>query len=210
MKTHLNLMTLESRRRHLVMRHVARWSRVTALFVALAAVCWWRVSGDVSDVEARLNRLSKLSAPYREEIANNRKLRLRIQVAEQRKYLFNQLSFPQQPLQLVGIISASAREQEGKVQIVTFALGPHKVASTSKPPTQRRSRRGAPPKPKKETVTRSAVNLSGIADDDLTLSRFVASLRETGVFLDVELKWSGNVANSDDKQSRAYELSCIF
>ena len=203
-------MTLEWQRRHLKKRHLIRWGRVTALVAVLTGVTWWGASSDLADVRAELTRLEDRASLYRNQLAENRKLEQQIQLAERRKKLFNSLAMPQQPLQLVGIISASARQQDGRIRIASFELAPRQVSAESPSANGRRIAQPSNANVEKEQPdVRSTVNISGIADNDITLARFVASLREVGVFQEVELKSSRKVQR-DDRLACEYDLSCIY
>lgn len=211
MKSNLNLMTLEWQRRHVVKRHLVRWGRVAALVAMLTAVTWWKVHGDVTEVRAELAGLEARASLFRSQLAENKRIEQKIELAQRRKKLFNSLSLPQQPLQLVGIISASAREQNGQIRIASFELAPSQMldGQADEPARPRNAgRRAASTEPVKPVV-RTAVSLSGIAENDMALTRFVASLREAGVFVEVELKSSRKVQR-DDRVACEYDVSCIY
>lgn len=210
MKSNLNLMTLEWQRRHLLKRHLIRWGRAAALIAVLTGVTWWRVSGDLGEIQTELTSLEERASLYRNQLAENTKLEQGIVLAERRKKLFNSLSLPQQPLQLVGIISASARRQDGQIRIASFELAPaESVVARVDSNRQRNARPAVDQAEEKQPVVRTSLNLSGIAENDIALTRFVASLREAGVFVEVELKSSRKVQR-DDRLACEYDLSCIY
>lgn len=210
MKSNLNLMTLEWQRRHVVKRHLIRWGRVAALVAMLTAVTGWRVHGDVAEVQAELAGLEERAALFRNQLAENEGIERKIELAQRRKKLFNSLSLRQQPLQLVGIISASAREQNGQIRIASFALAPSQTpAGQAEPARPRNARGGAADTESEKPVVRTSVSLSGVAENDIALTRFVASLREAGVFAEVELKSSRKVQR-DDRVACEYDVSCIY
>ncbi|MGN6545523.1 MAG: PilN domain-containing protein, partial [Aureliella sp.] len=60
----------------------------------------------------------------------------------------------------------------------------------------------------KSQPTSSTLSLSGIAQDDAAVTRFVSSLREAGVFDQVDLKASSQVAGEDG--GRQYQLECRY
>ena len=178
-------MTLEWQRRHVVKRHLVRWGRVAALVAMLTAVTWWKVHGDVAEVRAELAGLEERASLFRNQLAENKRIEQKIELAQRRKKLFNSLSLPQQPLQLVGIISASARQQNGQIRIASFELAPSQMpVGQAEPARPRNAGRGAASTEPKKPVVRTAVSLSGIAENDMALTRFVASLREAGVFVE--------------------------
>lgn len=210
MKNHINLLTLECRRRQLVRQHMARWIRATGLVAALVFVGYWRLNSDLTAIQARFEPLDQRAEVFRQRSAENRRLEDQIALAQQRKLLFNSLSLPRQPLQLVGIISASSRAQAGKVRIASFELAPQEIAVAAEPVKRRPGPRRPVRNPEdRKPVSRTTLNLSGIAEDDLALAHFVASLREAGVFVEVELKSSRQVID-DERVARQYEVSCIY
>ena len=206
-KTYVNLMTWESRCRCLVRRHVARWGRVALLLAMLASVCWWSVQDDLKDAKARLDQLDQRAEMYRTQLAANAKAKAKIKQAQQRHELFERLASSHRPLQLVGIVSASSREQDGRIRVDSFSIRPDESQPHPVKPAagQQRSKSEF----RTPEARRHALVIAGSADDDQALSEFIAALRKAGVFVDVELKSSSEVMLAKTP-ARKYQVHCVF
>lgn len=206
-KTYVNLMTWESRCRCLVRRHLARWGRVALLLAMLSGVCWWSVNDDLKDAKARLAQLNERAELYRTQLAANAKAGEKIKLAQQRRELLDHLASPLQPLQLVGIVSASTREQDGRIRVDSFSISPGELRPNPGKPVAVQQQRKS--NSHTSATQRHALVIAGIANDDQALSRFITSLRQAHVFVDVELKSSTEVMLAETP-GRQYQVHCVF
>ena len=114
----------------------------------------------------------------------------------------NQLQPSNHFLDLLGVLVQATRAEFGRLHIQRLSLlsGQNAMPVTGAP---------ASAKPSTAQPTISTLSLSGIADDDAALTQFVAALRDAGVFDQVDLKASSQVAG-EDRTARQYQLECSF
>lgn len=208
MKTHVNLMPWKSRRKSLLHLHAARWTRVAAMVGVMTSVCLWVWSDDLAEAKSRLTQLDERAEIYRDQIDRNDQVQQKINRLERRHALFDELAPPHQPLQIVGIVSAGSREQHG-VSVASFRISPVAQEASKIVASRRESTAAVNASNTEQTRQRTELLLTGVAQDDLALSRFIETLRMNGVFTDVELKSSREVTRNE-RPVREYELRCAF
>lgn len=204
---YVNLMTSESRCRCLIRRHVARWGRVVLLLAMLSGVCWWSVQDDLKDAEVRLAQLNQRAELFRTQLATNAKAREKMKQAQHRRELFERLASPHEPLQLVGIVSASSREQDGRIRVDSFSV--RLVESQPYPARPVAAKQQVNSESGTPEIQRHSLVIAGVADDDQSLSQFITALRKANVFVDVELKSSSEVLLATTPV-RKYQVHCAF
>jgi hypothetical protein len=112
-------------------------------------------------------------------------------------------------LALMGITSTSAKKLDGKVHLknVTTQIASALAATPNSLPG------GAPAKkPVSGPVvgqTLSDLSLEGNADDAASISRFIEALRDTGVFIRVDLT-ATNEASGGNGAARQFRVDCKF
>lgn len=107
-------------------------------------------------------------------------------------------------LELLGVLGQAAKSAAGKLVLQRVSLQDGQaVPAISTPVAADQAKRAAAPK------TLTTVSLSGVADDDVTLTQFISSLRQSGVFEHVSLKASSQAAGSE-RLSRQYQLECRY
>lgn len=105
---------------------------------------------------------------------------------------------------LLGILSGATRSETGKLQIQRMSLQKVQNAPDGESATKQRTVPATKP-----TNESTMLSLQGVADDDGSLSRFVAGLRSVGVFDSVVLKSSSQIA-SGSRTARQYQLECFY
>lgn len=199
MKSHLNILPLQFRRKLLIRQIVPCWACVWVGVALLATVVCWKADGSLSAARAELEIVDARAEPLRQIVQRNQKTSDSLTVADQRQLLVDCLKAADKPLQLVGLISATANTADGSIQIQNFQLtqGETKLTGPSRNSTEDNGPR------------RMKLGLQGYAVDDQALSRFVSQLRATGVFESVELQTSSNVQLVAGSV-RQYIVECQF
>lgn len=146
------------------------------------------------------------AAPFRKLRSEERQMRQQISKIRERESWLTE-SDSGQTLQLLGIISRAAAENNGRVNVQTMDLGSIERVRDS----DKASEAGRPGSARKKPVVeqKMQLDLNGLAVDDLAVASFVALLRETGVFESVELK-STLSEIVDGHETRKYEVSCVY
>ncbi|QDU40141.1 hypothetical protein Mal4_44960 [Maioricimonas rarisocia] len=200
---HMNLLPLPLQKKLLIRRRLTQWGivwgvcGVTALVVALV----W--SNRHSDSKATLAVLTDQVTPVRKLEAENEQMLEQINDIVARQSLLGDLDSAERPLTLVGIVSHSAASTKSRLQVQRFTM--HRQEIT---PTDAKATPGNTAK-KPETIVQTTLELSGVALDDLAVARFISALRETGVFVRVELKSSLSTQVADNP-AKEYLVRCTF
>jgi len=197
MKTYLNLMPQGLQRRELIRARVRQWSIVWvvagALAVTVGSIQWTRLGS----ARSRVLGLQKEYAPVETLQKDNTSIRSQIEELQQREKITLEIADERPVLTLLGSVSRAARECEGNVCVQKLSLKPARAAGGS------RRLNSA------ETDVQRRLTLNGLGVDNLSVARFVAALRDTGVFSQVDLK-STEATTVNTVQARTYHLECTF
>lgn len=117
--------------------------------------------------------------------------------------LLGDLDSAERPLTLVGIVSHSAASTQARLQVQRFTMQRQEITA----PTSGETTKNDTQEP--ETIVQTTLELSGIALDDMAVARFITALRETGVFVQVELKSSLSTQIADNP-AKEYLVRCTF
>ncbi|MFG0335106.1 MAG: PilN domain-containing protein [Maioricimonas sp. JB049] len=201
--THMNLLPLPLQKKLLIRRRLSRWGIVWGLcsVVALTVAFVW--SNRHSGSKAALAVLNDQVAPIRKLEAENGQMLEQINDIVARQSLLGDLDSAERPLTLVGIVSHSAASTQSRLQVQRFAM--HRQEIT---PTETKAA-PAEASEKPETIVQTTLELSGVALDDLAVARFISALRETGIFVQVELKSSLSTQVADNP-AKEYLVRCTF
>ena len=208
MRKHINLLTLNYRRRCLVHRRLRQWSIAWAV-VAAALLGGWlaersRWLAVMEDAEIHEQRYDEVRA-LRGEIAR---------LTAQKKGLGNQqalvgrLAQAPPPLLPVALVSASAGKCQGRVAVRRLVYNqeavPQAAASPPVAPTVAR-----PDDRSAEDRNRQSARLTleGVGIDNVAIAEFVVGLRESGVFDRVDLK-SAAASLTQAGIVTAYQVEC--
>ncbi|HUG71559.1 MAG TPA: PilN domain-containing protein [Pirellulaceae bacterium] len=187
MKTHLNLMPMQYRRGHLILRRLKQWSVLWLLAAGITMLLGWT---QWSHYQAGAAKLVSLEMRYQPIAAMKRDvtgLREKIDELQRRESLALSLVDERSMLGLVGLLSQGRQACEGRISIGELTLN-------------RLGESGS---------ATSVLTLTGIAADDLAVARFTRALREANAFTGVDLKSTGN-AFVGTLEARTYTLECTF
>jgi hypothetical protein len=199
MKSHINILPLQFRKKLLVRQIVPSWACVWGGVAVMAAIICWNADATLADAQAAFAIVDVRAEPLRQIVQRNQQATEDLKVADQRQLLADCLNAADKPLQLVGLISSTANTNDGSIQIQSFQL------TQGEQPTKSASAATA----ENNAPHRMKLGLQGYAVDDLALSRFVSQLRATGVFESVELQTSSNVQLAAGS-ARQYVVECQF
>jgi hypothetical protein len=198
MKSHINILPLQFRKKLLVRQIVPCWACVWLGVTVVAAIVCWNANASLADARTAFAIIDGRAEPLRQIVQRNQKATDSLKVADQRQLLVDCLQAADKPLQLVGLISSTANTKDGSIQIQSFQLTQGQPTDSASPVA---THGNAP--------LRMKLGLQGYAVDDLALSRFVSQLRATGVFESVELQTSSNVQLAAGS-ARQYVVECQY
>jgi Tfp pilus assembly protein PilN len=205
MAHHINLLPWEFRRKTIQRRLLQRWAAVTALLAVSCGMMLGVIHQSLRQSRIELARLHEQAAPLRRAVSESHHLTALLQRSGERRLLLDSLNATDQPLQLLGIISRSAAETPGEIVVQGFEITESEVPAPSGQTSSgdRSVSTLITPAPTRR------LGLSGMATDDLALSRFIAELRDSGVFRAVELRASNDI-HLNAGSARHYVVECSF
>jgi hypothetical protein len=210
MKSQINLLPW-SFKRQLILRHrLSQWAAVWLVVGGLGLAAIGYASSALARSEENLENLNRKAKPLEKIAAENKLIETQLARSDRRQLMLQNLADLQQPLQLVGIISQSAKASGGGVTVKSLLLEPIEttiVQAIAQPKKKRRS--GRIPTTKTFTVKSMKLTLHGVAIDDLALARFVSRIRKAGVFSKVELRESTNIQLAAGT-ARQYFVVCVY
>jgi len=177
MKNSVNLLPWKCRRMQVIRLRVMQWSMpcaIAAAAVGLLGVAEW---SRYRAAEARVERLEQEYVPVAAMGQEIKKQRARLDELAGDAARVGGLANPRPTLTLLGLVSQSARDCEGKLHVDSVSVQPSgesakKAAKTASAP---------------DSGT-AVVAIKGIAADNLAVTKFVLALRQTKAFQRVDLK----------------------
>jgi hypothetical protein len=211
MKTQINLLPWSFKRKLIVLHGLSRWAAMWAIVGGMGLAVYGYSISTLSGSEERLSIYQRKAKPLEKIASENKSIETQLARSDKRQLLLENLADLQQPLQLVGIISQSAKGSHGGVKVSSLSLEPFEttIVEPVKQTTNKRRRGAKPPTTKTIKVKSMKLALHGVAIDDLALSQFVARLREAGVFSKVELRDISNIQLTAGV-ARQYSVECVY
>jgi hypothetical protein len=200
MKTHLNLLPWRFRRRIIVRTRCREWAVGLALACCLPATWCFYTIVETRALLAELESVEEEATPFRNRLLQNEKLNAEMRRAGSRKELVTALRTTRSPLQLLGLLSEHAWRSNGAVQV----RGLQFIAEHSGSDVVTES--GGTLRGQEE---RLRIGVQGVAIDDQAVSRFVQSLRTTGLFAALELRQTGD-REIEQARVREFSIECSF
>lgn len=154
----------------------------------------WQANRELALLEQRCQPVYKLQ----QAIARDQK---HLKLVQSQLEMLKALQPSNHVMDLLGVLVGATRAESGHLHIQRLSLlsGQAPVSTPGAPAGAK--------KPKTQS-TISTLSLSGIAADDATVTRFVSSLRAAGIFDQVDLKASSQVAG--EHGGRQYQLECRY
>lgn len=210
MKTFINLIPIQYRRRNLVRRRLRQWSLVWVLcLIVVVAIGYRKVN------RYRLDRqTAQLAAerhrPLDELIHETRTMRSTLGDLKAKGTLVAQLQDERPVIALLGLASRSAARSAGHLHLTKLEYDHERqlTVATGGPPRNPKASRNhkRPEKDDTPQVTPATVHFAGEALDNLTIAGFAAALRDSRMFRHVELKSSVEGA-SGTTSARSFNLT---
>lgn len=187
MKTHLNLMPMRYRRGQLIRCRLKQWSVLWLLAAGCTVLLGWTQWAQYQSGASRLASLRVRYEPIEAIKGKIAGLQEKIDALQRRESLALSLADERSMLGLVGLLSQARQACDGRISIGHLSV----VRSGSS-----------------QSAT-SVLTLSGVAADDIAVSRFAGALRAANAFVAVDLKSTGNTTVGE-KEARSYTMECTF
>jgi len=186
MKTYVNLLSPRHQRAALVQRLLTRWCAAWGLGIAVLAGVFWLNKGQHERTAASLSAAELACMPVIATAEENSRMLNQVRRFACRETLVSQLRDDKPVLGFLAVVSRSARVCDE--QIVLRDLHFEQQSANPKPAAKRDTE---PPEKSVEPARPGAVlMIEGDALDNLAIAKFTATLRDAGLFRDVELKSS--------------------
>lgn len=211
----INLLTWRFRIYLLIRARLVQWSVIWA-GCSLILMGWWQVEnhrlGTARDAMAIMeNRCTPVQQMQNQNVV----LAKRVSELRSHQSLLTRLDDEQVPFRLLGLLSQKVADCSGAIRVDSLAidrrLEPETAAAnpTRSTPASTTAAVAAPKSnaPRMREVT--ALTLSGMADDNITVAQFVGLLRDSGVFETVELV-SSIGADTATQRGQTYLVKCVL
>ena len=199
MKSSLNLLPYTLRRRQIVRLRFRQWCFIWAAAAAIASgIVYWTQYASCQSCLADLQMLERKYAPLKKMETELNSMRAQMDDLQKRETLALSLADDVPDLTLLGTISRAAYQSNGSVYVKQWILD-------RKTTPQRHDKNSVVEAPKRSGM----LTLQGAGIDNLSVARFVAALRDSGVFDVVELKSTGMQATRNT-EARGYLVECMF
>ena len=209
MNAHLNLLPLAARRRNLVWMRIRQWSLVCTVVTALSALGIVAQFSRIASQHYQLSVLETSTQPLRETQRELDQMLQRLTTLRSRESMLAMLERMEQPVQLLGIIGRSIGGDRPEVQVYDMIISPTQIVQVIKETEKTAAQKANVATSATRNVDRVQLKIDGLGVDDLAVARFVAGLREAGVFETVALK-SSIRALSLPGESRQFSVECVF
>lgn len=209
MNSHLNLLPRAARRRNLCWLRIRQWGLAWTVVTLLSVV---GIIGQFSRIASQHYQLSVLETsaqPLRETQRELDQMLQRLTTLHSRESKLAMLERMEQPVQLLGIIGRSIGDDRPEVQVYDMTIAPTQIVQVIQETEKTAAQKANVASPATRTVDRVQLKIDGLGVDDLAVARFVAGLREAGVFETVALKSSIRAASLPG-ESRQFSVECVF
>ena len=199
MKTSLNILPCALRRRQMVRLRLFQWCFIWAAAAAAASsTLYWTKYVPYQACQADLQARERKYAPLKKLQTELDAMRPQMDDLQKREALALSLADDVPDITLLGIISRAARQSDGSVYVKQLLL---ERKATLETPDEHGDSAGQ--------KRRGVLTLHGAGVDNLSVARFVAALRDSGVFDTVELKSTG-IEAATGTEARSYLVECAF
>ena len=191
MKSHINLIPLNNQLRQLVWRRSCQWAVVVCAVLGLSLLGGWIQWRHSLAEETRQRLLIQQALPMRKLQKQVEQTRLQMDELKQHDKLRLVLAGERPMITLVGLVSRAAAQCDSRVSVQRLAVQQRQSVLTEK------------------TNSVDLLELEGIAVNHLDVTRFVAALRDSRVFQQVQLKYSESQKQNQIEAQR-YRVECTY
>jgi len=190
MKSFVNLLPFEYRRRELVRRRLLQWSLVWLVCIAAVTGIGWAKYGRWRRLQQAIGTVQHRYRPLARIISQRDAARGELRKLHARGTVPSELVEQRPVVTLLAVVGRSAQKCDGRLVLRNLTFQRQKAP----PATGARQDRKNPKKPQPPVAVQNrpwaTVTFEGDALDNLAIAKFAAGLRDTGLFQRVELKSS--------------------
>ena len=207
MKSHLNLLPLDYRIKALARRRILQWFLVWLSCAVAAAGLWGLKQSRCRASRQAMQAAERSYAPLEKLTGQSEAMRSELQQLRARGTTLGGLLDERPALTLIGLVSRSARQCEGRLVVQKLLFERSEQPANADASKANTDQDGQPEPATQNTEPWGLVTLEGEALDNVAVATFVVSLRDSGLFRRVELKSSVG-KKSAHEQLRSYLLEC--
>ncbi len=193
MKNYVNLLPWRCRRTQIIRLRFRQWLWPCGVTAAAIAIFFAAQLSRCLAARQRLDQFEREYLPLESLTAEIAASRGRLNEQSREVEVARRMESPRPPLTLLGLVSQTARDCQGQLQVDSLSL---QTAGGRPKPAAGEPAKAAPGERTKTAAKETAetdgdstvVAIKGIALDNLAVARFVAALRQTKAFRRVELK----------------------
>jgi hypothetical protein len=209
MKTFVNLLPFEYRRKGLLSRRLMQWSLVWIMCATIAFGAWWLKYDRYCDRLHESSTAERAYLPLAKLMRERKEMQAELKELQAQDTIFGQLLDERPLVTLIGMTSRSARRCNGRLVLSQLFFdrqeerrqgdGREVEAQEQDKKQKQQAAKGSQPW--------ALVRFKGEALDNLAVATFAAALRDTRLFRRVELRSSvGN--KSGDTDVRSFLVEC--
>ena len=206
-RRYINLLSWRFRLYLIVRTRLLQWLAVWSIVAVCAFVVWQVNSRRFAAASDALALMDSRCAPLKSMQDENQRMTGRLAELHSHQSLLTRLDDEQVPYRLMGLVSRGVQACSGSIRVQTLHLTRTQEQLPRSPGQSAAQRAARPPKPQYQEVT--TLKLTGLAADNLDISRFVAALRDSGVFASVDLRSSVG-ARIDTVHAQSFVVECML
>lgn len=204
-RRYINLLSWRCRLYLILRTRLLQWLVVGSLVCLIALATWRTKSYRLNGALDSLALMESRCAPLQSMMIENQQMGRRLAELDGHQSLLKRLDDEQVPYRLLGLVSHGVQQCSGGLHVQTVMVTRTRENVPSPKPPAVPQMKPATGQPKSREVT--VLKLNGVADDNLAISRFVAALRDSGVFAKVDLRSSVG-ARRDDGRAQSFLVEC--
>lgn len=213
MKTFVNLLPERLQQQQMVRRLAVRWAAAWGVCLVLGPGAYLLLRSNTRSLREEVAAAESDYARMQAAIRRGDAVRAEIRSLKERQRQFESLPNGHLPLSVLNLLGRSARSTAGQLRLETIAVREVPETEGRGGKAEGGGRRAGPdlrpPTSDIRSTTRVTVDIEGTALSDLSIGRFVASLRTSGVFASVVLK-SSRGTETAKQPVRRFRLQCVF
>jgi hypothetical protein len=205
MKTSVNLLPLNYRRRQVVRRSLARWLLVWLVCLGVSLVACGLAQHRSQSLEQAVGAAERNAAPLNRLVQEQTTMQAALREFDTKRTVLGEVQSDRPVLTLIGLVSQSAQRCQGGLAVhqLSFERKDRQPTDIEKSPLSAESPKPAP----EPDELWGCMIVRGDAVDNVAVATFVVGLRDSGVFRRVELK-SCIRSLAAGRESRNYLVEC--
>lgn len=207
MKDRLNLLPQEFQDAVSAGKRIKLWAVVLCVVGAACAGILYQQRQSLASLKQEQAANTSRVTPLRKKLAESASARQQLSELRTKHTLVSMLEDELPAVQILGVVSRSAQDPDRRILVTKLNTDEimRDIPNAAAAPVNPRTRR--PANVKQEKVL--AVVVSGVARDDIAVTRFVTKLRQSKMFRSVKLN-STSGGEQAANIGRKYEVECVY